>query len=176
MQLESPHFIDLRAGEVRTTLLCGGLPYHRRLGLRKLDTLLIVRGETSRRFRLGIGIDLPHPVPAALGFLAPETVLRGVPSPPATSGWLFHLDARNVVATHWEPICSESQVEGFRVRLLETDGRQVKLGLRCFRPVQSARKINSGDTSPTELPVNGDKITISMGPHEWAEVEARFNQ
>ena len=55
-------------GKQRTTLLCGGLPYHRRFGPRKFDTLLVVQGETARTFRLGIGIDVPHPMAAAPGF------------------------------------------------------------------------------------------------------------
>ncbi|GAG33984.1 unnamed protein product, partial [marine sediment metagenome] len=75
VQLEAPHFVDVRGEKTRTTLLSGGLPYHRRFGLRKLDTLLVVRGETARRFRLGIAVDLPHPAPAALSFLAPPKVL-----------------------------------------------------------------------------------------------------
>lgn len=172
--IEAPHFVDIRAGQVRTTLLCGGLPCHRRFGLRKLDTLLVVRGETARRFRLGIGIDLPHPVPAALGFLAPQTMLAAAAPPPAPSGWLFHLDARNVIATDWEPLLSDGGAMGFRVRLLETDGRKVRLGLRAFRLVESAQKIKSGDTPPVELPVEGDQVTIDLGPHEWVEMEARF--
>ncbi len=60
--LEAPHFVDVRTSDGRTTLLCGGLPYHRRFGLRRLDTLLMVRGETERTFRFGIGLDLPHPL------------------------------------------------------------------------------------------------------------------
>lgn len=174
VQLEAPQFIDIRADEARTTLLCGGLPYHRRFGLRRLDTLLVVRGETARRFRLGVGIDLPHPMPAALGFLSPETMRFGLAPPAARSGWLFHLDARNVLATHWEPLLSGGRVEGVRVRLLETDGRKVRLGLRCFRPVKSAQKILPGDAPPDELTVKDDQVTIHLGPHEWAEVEARF--
>ena len=103
-QIESPHFVDICRGKQRTTLLCGGLPYHRRFGPRKLDTLLVVRGETARSFRLGIGIDVPHPMAAALGFLAPPLVLPDQPPPPTPTGWLFHLDCRNVLATHWEPL------------------------------------------------------------------------
>ena len=174
VQVEAPHFIDIRSDKVRTTLLCGGLPYHRRFGLRKLDTLLVVRGETARRFRLGIGIDLPHPVPAAIGFLPPQIVRFGLAPPPVASGWLFHVDARNVLATHWEPLFSDGRVEGFRVRLLETDGRRVRAELRCFQPVKSAQKILCGEVPPDELPVKNDQVTINLGPHEWAEVETRF--
>jgi alpha-mannosidase len=103
-RLESPHFIDVRTDSLRTTILCAGLPYHRRIGPRKLDTLLIVQGETARRFRLGVGIDLPNAMTAALGFLAPKTIYFPSASPPMKHGWLFHLDHRNVIATRWEPI------------------------------------------------------------------------
>lgn len=173
-QLEAPHFLDIRSGKVRTTILTGGLPYHRRFGLRKLDTLLIVHGETARRFRLGVGIDLPHPMHGALEFLAPRTVLSATASPPTPSGWLFHLDVRNVIATHWEPLLVDGRVHGFRTRLLETDGRAVRLGLRSFRPPASAQKINPGDKPPTDLSIENDRVAVQLRAHEWAELEVRF--
>ncbi len=192
LQIESPHFLDIRRGRQRTTLLCGGLPYHRRFG-RKLDTLLVVRGETARSFRLGIGIDVPQPTAAALGLIAPPLVLPDQPPPPAQTGWLFHLDCRNVLATHWE-YCSPhtpcadaahgaddssnsrrlTAAGGFRARLLETEGRGVRLGLRSFRAVASARKINPGDVPPVDLAVAGDRIEVPVGPHQWVEVEVLF--
>ncbi|MCD4727249.1 MAG: hypothetical protein K8R46_06285, partial [Pirellulales bacterium] len=177
-RIESPQFLDLRRDRLRTTLLCGGLPYHRRFGPRKLDTLLIVQGETARSFRLGIGIDVPHPTSAATGFLSPPLELPDQPPPPSPTGWLFHLDCRNVLATHWEPFVAQPPsavpetgspanhdaeesfsgrrhdgLPGFRVRLLETDGRGVRLGLRCLRSVSSARILNVGDAPPDELSV-----------------------
>ncbi|MEN6448869.1 MAG: hypothetical protein ABFC96_00120, partial [Thermoguttaceae bacterium] len=150
-QFESPQFVDLHRGKQRTTLLCGGLPYHRRFG-RKLDTLLVVAGESARRFRLGIGIDVPQPMAAAIDFIAPPLVLPDQPRPPTPSGWLFHLDCRNVLATHWAPLRTSSEttagesesaqgsssgrrLAGVRIRLLETEGRSVRLGLRSFRAV-----------------------------------------
>jgi alpha-mannosidase len=207
VQMESPHLIDIRGEKLRTTLLCGGLPYHRRYGTRKLDTLLLVRGETARRFRLALGIDLVQPMAAAMGFLAPRTVVAGWARPANAAGWLFHLDARGVLATHWEAIEgggpprgypvegeeqpaanslrsasggsaelgeSRSPIAGFRVRLLETDGRSIALGLRSFRAVQSAKKIGRPSEPPTDLPVEGDRIAVALGPHEWADVEARW--
>jgi len=187
-EFESPHFIDICRAKQRTTLLCGGLPYHRRFG-RKLDTLLVTGGETARTFRLGIGIDVPNPMAAALGFLVPPLVLPDQPPTPMPTGWLFHLDCRNVLATHWEPLPMAHPADttdnnrrgltaagevGFRVRLSETDGRGVRFGLRCFRSVASAQKINPGDVLPLDLEVEGDCIKIPLGPHQWIEVEIRF--
>jgi alpha-mannosidase len=174
VQLESPHFLDVRFEGQRTTLLTGGLPYHRRIGTRKVDTLLVVRGETARRFRLGIGIDMQQPMAAALDFLAPVATLPGCRRPATAAGWLFHLDNRSVTATHWDPLLVEGRVAGFRVRLLETEGRHISLGLRSFRAVQSAEKVGHADRSPTQLVIEGDRLTVALGPYEWAEVIARF--
>lgn len=175
VQLEAPQFVDVRGDRTRTTILTGGLPYHRRFGLRKLDTLLIVHGEQARRFRLGIGIDLSHPVPAALDFLAPQPVLPDAPAPMAPTGWLFHLDSRNVQPTRWSPIVTDGRLGGFRVRILETDGRRVDLGLRCSRRPVSAKKLHlDGTPDDAHLAIDGDCIAVPLSPNEWIEVEARF--
>ena len=175
--VESPLWFDISGARARMTILTAGLPYHRRFGLRKLDTLLIVQGETARSFRLGIGMDLAHPAPAALGFLT-----GGLPriecGPPRAgpTGWLFHVDVRGVVATHWEPVLADGKPAGFRVRLLETEGRQVQVGLRAFRPLGSARTLDLLGEAPADLPVQDDRTTLDLGPYQWANIEASFAQ
>jgi alpha-mannosidase len=179
-QLESPLFVDIRSGNLRTTIFGGGLPYHRRIGPRKLDSLLIVRGETARKFRIGIGIDVPNPTTAAMAFLAPPIKLFGPFKPPTDFGWLFHLDHRNVIATSWLPLDEEKHdvanqsPRGFRVRLQETEGRSAELKLRCLRTVVAARKLASGEDSSIPLNVDGDTVHIPMTPHQWIEVEVIF--
>jgi alpha-mannosidase len=174
VQVEAPHLIDVGGEKSRVTLLSGGLPYHRRLGLRKLDTLLVVAGETQRRFALGIGINLERPVAAALERMAPQTLVVGAARPPAPSGWLFHVDARGVIATHWEPVVENGRMDGFRVRLMETDRRAVRAGLRSFRTLRSAQKVVDGDTAPEALAVEGDRAAVPLRAGQWVEVEARF--
>ena len=170
--LEAPHFLELRSAGTRTIILPGGLPFHRRASPRMLDTLLMVSGESTRKFRLGLGFDVAHPLTAALNFLVPKTVVTGVSAPSSPTGWFFHLDSRNVVATHWEPVVSAGRTDGFRVRLLETEGRAATLGLRSFRPLGSAQRL---DDPPTDLPIEGDRVTVEIQPYQWIEVQCRWN-
>ncbi len=174
--LEAPDFIDLRAPRTQLTILPAGLPYHRRFGLRKLDSLLVVKGEQARRFRLAIGVDVGYCGRAAMDFLTAD-LLPALPwsQPPNRSGWLFHVDERNVLATQWETIAVDGRPKGLRVRLLETEGRAATADLACFRPPASARKTDLLGQRLAELPISGDRVTIDLAAHEWTQVEVYFS-
>ncbi|MEX0713572.1 MAG: hypothetical protein WD278_14540 [Pirellulales bacterium] len=175
-RLEAPHFVEIRAGKSRTAILTGGLPYHRRVGARMLDSLLVVNGETARRFKMAVGIDLAHPMQHAISLLDPPTVVPAVPRPAsgASAAWLFQVDAKNVVATHWEAIRDGQRVAGFRVRLLECEGRGGLVRLRALRALESARQVDFRGEPLVDLPVEGEQATIDMAACEWVEVEARW--
>ena len=119
-----PLYVEIEDGELRTTILTAGLPFHRRTGYRMLDTLLVVRGETqARKFNFGIGVELKNPLPER-GDLAPTAaVFRAAPLLVNASGWLFHLDARNVSATWRALLIEDGRIAGVRVWLLENAGR-----------------------------------------------------
>ena len=169
--LEAPYFVEIRAQKTRATILTGGWPYHRRVGSRMLDSLLIVRGESRRHFRLGIVAGIGHPAEHAVALLDPPTVIARNAPPKAASGWLFHVDAKNVVATHWEAIDDGDRVTGFRVRLWETEGRAGRVHLRCFRPPVSARQIGFAGQTLSQLTIEGDTVAIDFSPFEWLEVD-----
>ncbi|MCA9271225.1 MAG: hypothetical protein KDA41_22235, partial [Planctomycetales bacterium] len=175
-RFESPDYVELDLPNLRTAILTGGLPYHRRAGMRVLDTLLIVRGETQRRFQLGIGIDLTHPLQEALGLRAPVCSRLQTAAPPsgASSGWLFHVDSKNVVATHWEPIAEEGRVAGVRVRLLEAYGRAAKVTLRALRKLTSAQKTDFLGSPLGDCQASGDQAALEMDAYEFAQVELRW--
>jgi alpha-mannosidase len=174
-RFESPHYIEIAAEKHTTTILTGGLPFHRRHESRMLDTLLISRGETQRKFRLGIGMDLTHPMLEAVSLLSPPVVVPAAAPPTSgTSGWLFHIDARNVIATHWEPIADGTSVSGFRVRLLETAGRPANLSLSAFRPVKSARQVDFRGEPAGDCTVTDGKIRVDLPAHGWTEVLASW--
>ena len=177
-RLEAPECVEIVTGETRTTVLTGGLPYHRRVGFRVLDSLLIVRGERERCFRLGIGVDLPNPIQGAAGLLAPPVTIgqtAGAPSP-ASSGWLFHIDSRSVVATHWEALVERETVMGFRVRLLETTGRPGRAKLSCFQPVATARRVDFRNQPLADCQIDDGRVVLDLTGHEWTEVEGRWHE
>lgn len=175
-RLEAPLYIDIDADAGRTTILTGGIPFHRRVGGRMLDTLLVVRGERERKFRLGIGIDLPQSLPEAIGLLAPPTLVEQTaanPVPPFS--WLFHLDTRSVTPTHWSLIEDHGNICGVRVRLVEASGRSGRFKLSAFRPFTSARQTNFLGETLSECPISDGKIGIDIAEHEWIEVEGRWS-
>jgi hypothetical protein len=151
-----------------------------------LDSLLVVRGERARNFKLGVGIGLAQPAQAAVAFNTPPTgVLTTCPAATATSGWFFHVDAKNVVATHWEPVWAETPTDhdagdkpaalrGVRARLLETAGRAGRVTLRAFRPVSFARQVDFVGQTLLEATVEGDRVRLDFAAHEWIEVEIMF--
>jgi alpha-mannosidase len=143
--------------------------------MRMLDSLLVVHGETARSFRMGLGVGLVHPVPAALEMCGPRIEWsEKAAAPMAPHGWLFHLDARNVMATYWSPLLLSGRVGGYRVRLMETEGRGTRVGIRSFQSIHAARKVDWASSQPAELETDGDKVTLDLRPYEWVQVEADF--
>jgi alpha-mannosidase len=175
-RLEAPLYVEVEAGEQRTTILTGGLPYHRRVGSRMLDSLLVVRGERARSFRIGVGLDLPFILPEAIGLLTPPLVRREDGPPPTPNNcWLFHVDARSVVATHWSAVVQDEKLVGIRARFLESAGRGVRAKLSAFRAFTAARQVNFLGETLSELPIAEGKVVLDLSGHEWIEFEARWS-
>lgn len=174
-RLEAPHYLEVIGAKSRTAILTGGLPYHLRSGPRMLDTLLMVRGEQARRFRLAVALEEPRPWQAALDRIRPTTVIPNAPPPRGGSiGWLFHVDQRNVVVTHWEPWTQGSAMVGFRIRCLEVAGRGGSVTLRCFREVAEARRTDLLGEPAEQLSTDGDSVRFDLGAHEWMQLEVRW--
>jgi hypothetical protein len=103
---ETPDYLDVRLGRQGTVILTGGLPFHQRQGGRMLDVILLVEGEEARSFDLAIGLDRDHPMLTAFGMVSPVAVVPAAKGPPhvGATGWLFHLDAPNLMLTSLRPL------------------------------------------------------------------------
>ncbi|WP_254510057.1 hypothetical protein [Anatilimnocola floriformis] len=174
-QCEAPHYIDVVTVKDNTTILTGGLPFHRRHDSRMLDSLLITRGERARQFNFGVGVDVKYPLTEAISLLAGPTVVENAPCPHSgTTGWLAHLDARNVFVTSCQPLVEEGRVAGLQLRLLETEGRPAKAAIRTFRPLASGQVVDYQGEGLRKLEVEEGKVRVELTPHEWQWVQVRF--
>ncbi len=174
-RLEAPQYLEVEA-EKNTALLTGGLPFHRRVGRRFLDSILVVTGETERRFQLGIGLDLPQPVHYARQFGTTPVVVSetaAAPTGQATSS-LLHVDARNVLVTRWEPITEKGLLVGYKARLMESAGRPVRVRLTSCRRVSAATQFKLCGEKIAECDLDDGRVVLELTANEWVELEARF--
>jgi len=175
-RIEAPLLLDIESTDKRMSILTGGLPFHRRVGYRMLDTLLIARGESARSFRLGIGMDLPYPMQSAIDFLSDPTIVQEKASPPAAgaTSWLLHLDAKNVIVTNLVPLVEEGTVVGFRARLQEIMGRTARVYIESFRPIATACRVDLLGQALGDCETEGGRALIKLESHGWEEIEARW--
>lgn len=188
-RLETPLYLEIADDNQRTTILTHGRPFHRKTGERMIDSILSVSGETRRKFQFTIAVDQTYPMQAALDALTPITVIPTTQGPPrsGTSGWFFHIDARNVQITQllelrespveqtdaWDPLAVQPipTGQGLALRLLETEGRPVRVTLQCYRTPRLARQRDFEGRTITDLTIHGDAVQIDMVAHEIADVE-----
>ncbi len=173
-RIEASNYVEINASHGKTTLLTGGIPFHLRNHGHMLDTILIPHGESQRKFRLGIGLDLPYSLPAARQFLyQPEPIFEtsSVPAP-GTSSWMFHLEAKNVQLTSLDTLTDESgQIIGCKTKILETEGRNAKGAIRCFRRVAEAHLCDFNGNRISKCEIDGDRIIFQLAPGQWYPID-----
>jgi alpha-mannosidase len=143
-EIDAPHFIEIAEGKHRFALLTQGLPWHRRVTKKKLDSVLIAGNEKRRSFRFGIAVDSGSVMQQAVSEMCPLLIVDGK-SPVAhtdkDANWTLHLANRNIVATNCLPVDDEDEsLKAMRIRLLETEGNSGTLKLYCRRELISASK------------------------------------
>jgi alpha-mannosidase len=172
---ETPDFLSLAAGRPNTVLFPGGLPFHQRNGARMLDVLLVCQGETQRVFDLGIGLDREQPAQTALGLTSPVAVVPCDQGPPhvGAAGWLFHLDAPNVLLTSLRP--APDGAHAVVARFLESTGHAGPAGFRCVRdPVRAFLQDVRGNLL-ADVNVEGDTVQVEIGGNDLVQVRIEFS-
>lgn len=192
-RFESLHYLEIASDNQRTTILNPSSPFYRKTGTRILDNPLIVAGETAHRFRFSVAVDADYPMQAALDAMVPPAVVptTSAPASNGTSGWFFHLNAKNVQILRvmgaapeppqnlepWELHDYEQLPpgDGFAVRLLETEGRHRQVKLRCFKTPTRARQRDFHGKTLTDLTIVDDCVIIDLTAYEIADLEIRFH-
>jgi hypothetical protein len=172
---ESPDYLEIRTGRESTAIFPCGLPFHQRHGGRMLDVILMPEGESARAFDLGIGLNREYPMQTALGLSTPVPIVRTAKGPPhiGASGWLFHLDAPNLLLTGLRPA---PDVPGALVaRMLECSGHYGQAEFRCVRDPRRAVLTDAAGTTLMELTPQGDAISFDAGPNDLIHLRVEFS-
>lgn len=171
----TPDFLELRSGQKNTVLFPGGLPFHQRHGSRMLDVLLIAPGEECRQFDLAIGIDRPLPAQTAQGMITPTIAVPTTQGPPhvGASGWLFHLDAPQVLLTSLRP--ARDGQDAIIARLLECGGHGGMAEFRCVRNPTRALLEDALGNSLYDVPSSGDACTLDLSRSDLINLRVEFS-
>ncbi len=179
---QTPDFIDLRTPPFNTTIFTGGLPFHLRQGGRMLDTILVPEGETATVFDFGIALDREQPVQTALGYASPLAVVPTTKGPPhiGAAGWLFHIDASNLLLTRMKPGTLEPRDDGstrdaVTARFFECSGYSGLAEFRCVRDPQRAVVLDARGQFLLEANRTGDAVQLEVTPNDLVHVQVEFD-
>lgn len=178
-RLISPLLVEIDEVEHRTSLLTGGLAYHRRHGERFLDSLLMVRGETAKEFHLGIGVDLPQPIIAAETFLESPMRLDAVPGPPRSGAlnWFFAAEPSQAQVQLLSSLYDQAgNLCGVRVSVRELTGKLVPCRIRCLRDISRAYRSDADGKSVGKLTVEKDSVLVTLSGNEQCRVDIVWAQ
>ncbi len=173
---ESPDYLEVRLGRQNVVVLTGGLPFHQRHGGRMVDVILVPEGEEARAFDLAVGLDRDHPMLTAFGMVSPVPVVPTSKGPPhiGATGWLFHLDAPNLLLTSLRP--APGGADGVVARLLECAKHAGHSELRCVRDPAGASQVNARGEVLSELGYAGDAVFLDVAEGELLHLRVDFTR
>jgi alpha-mannosidase len=179
---ETPDFLEVRMGRHNVVVFPQGLPFHQRHGGRMLDVLLLCPGETAQVFDIGIGLDRDYPMQTALGLVTPTPVVPVDRGPPhvGQDGWLFHLDAPNLVLGSLRlatPLneADTAAASAITARLLECAGAGTGgAELRCVRDPVRATLIDGRGNFVADAHTHGDAVVLDAAPNDLIQVRIDF--
>ena len=171
---ETPDYLEIRSGSSNALILTGGLPFHHRQGTRMIDILLMTEGETAQTFELGLALDRAVPMQTAQAMITPMPLLEVAKGPPHVGavGWLFHLDATNLLLTSLE--AAPGGGDAVIVRIVETNLQGGQAELRCPRNPVRAEIINLLGDSIQDARINGDSVEFDFAPGELLNLRITF--
>lgn len=167
-------YLEIRLGNQRTTIFPAGLPFHQRHGGRMLDMILITEGESGRVFDLAIGLDRDYPMHTAQGMLTPPILVPTEIGPPhvGPTGWLFHLDASNLLLTSMRPGTDGSQA--ILARLVEGGSHGIQAALRCVRDPREAYLVDAWGDNLFPANIQGDAVSFEASQGSLLTLRVEF--
>ena len=103
---------------------------------------------------------------------------------PNKSGWLFHLDRKNILVTWWRPFFGQAEDNsqrwsGVELRIRETEGRSGTVNIRCPQPIAVAERVNFAGDLLQSLTVAEDddtKLAIDFGRFDYLQISIHWKK
>jgi hypothetical protein len=156
-----------------------------------LDTLVVVAGETNRKFKIDYGIDVKSPVAACRARFCPPKTIRLAPGANGPEiGWVCHVAPREVllsaVTAH---LTTEGKLAAV-VRVVQTHAQTAKVKLRFCRDIASVSLVDDSiknllamsveslnqrtEKRAAELKFKGDLVEFGLHSHGVSDVLVVF--
>lgn len=164
--------IEIDEVDYRTHYLTGGLAFHARQELRFLETVVAVQGQSEVEHKVGIGVDLPYPLPAAQQF-SDVVYQTDITTPQkASCGWLVSVDSRSVQVNLVCPLQDDQQnLAGMRIAVAEQQGRSITAKIQFFRDVAEAHRVDFLGNHQSRVTAEGDSLTVALRAHEQTQID-----
>ncbi len=183
---QSPDYLEIRLPPQNVAILTGGLPFHQRQGGRMVDVILVPEGEKAAEFELGIVLDRDQPIQTALGYASPVAVVPTTKGPPhvGASGWLFHVDASNLLMTRMVPGRMEVRegaepppgpADAVTARFLECANYSGFAEFRCVRDPVRAVLLDGRGQHLVQANTHGDVVNLEVSPNDLVHVQVEFS-
>ncbi|MBI2805217.1 MAG: hypothetical protein HYX68_09595 [Planctomycetes bacterium] len=182
---QTPDYLDIRMAPLTTAILTGGLPFHQKQGGRMVDVIMVPEGEKATVFEIGIAVDREVPMQTAWGYVSPLAIVPATKGPPhiGASGWLFHIDASNLLLTRMTPGILEASRERERpevsdaitARFLECANYSGQAEFRCVRDPQRATVLDAQGQFMVEANHAGDIVHLEVTPNDLVHVQVEFS-
>ncbi|MBR4833448.1 MAG: hypothetical protein IKU86_03830 [Thermoguttaceae bacterium] len=179
--LQAPECVDVRSEEnIGITVLSAGLPYFKRAGDTRLDAVLIPTGETRRRFRFGVGVDLDRPHRAALEFAdVPPFALADVPRPKRLAATSFSSSEGAVQILERRAILNAAgDYVGTRLTALETVGAKTTTTFKAALPIERVEFVDFTDaeTDKTLEAPSSSAFDVEFRPRQLRVMNVYFRR
>ncbi|HEV3079768.1 MAG TPA: hypothetical protein VGY66_08310 [Gemmataceae bacterium] len=172
---ETPDYLELRSGKLSTVLLPGGLPFHQRHGGRMLDVILVPQHETGIAFEIGLALDRDYPMQTALGMATPMPMIATPKGPPhiGASGWLFYLDAPNLLLSNLRPGANGG--DAVLARMLECNNHGGPAEFHCVRDPKRAVLLDAQGNAITDATIDGDAAQFEVAAADLVHLQVEFS-
>jgi hypothetical protein len=196
---QTPDYLDIRTPPVpktmlskvmpdpqATAILTGGLPFHQKQGGRMVDVILVPEGEKESVYEIAIAFDRDVPMQTAWGYTSPLAIVPTAKGPPhiGASGWLFHMNAPNLLLTRMKPGRGEvgagggprgAPADAVTARFLECANYSGLAEFRCVRDPQRAVVLDARGQFLLEANRSGDIVHLEVTPNDLAHVQVEFS-